>query len=146
MRFGSETGRGSGYTEHMRIDGDGNVRFGTSAEHYPAAYDRKTVIVAGKINQQGDLVTSGTTSSNAISSSIRNSTGDYTVTFVKGTFTSIPIVTVTPFRNDAGEINKHAVIKTVSLTDGIAAFNVKTISGAGSAQNAPFSFIAIGER
>ena len=119
----------------------GEIRFGASAEHYPPAYDRKTVIVAGKITQQGDIDSSVTTS-NAIDSAVRNSTGSYTVTFVTGTFTSKPIVTVTPWLNDMGEVNRRAVITGLSLTH----FRIKISGTGGNEQNAPFNFIAIGER
>ena len=124
-----------------KLDVQGEIRYGTSAEFYPAAVDRKTVIVAGKITQEGDIDSSGTTS-NAIASAVRDNTGDYTITFVSGTFLETPVVTVTLFRSTGGSDNRVATITVLTTT----LLHIKISSLNGIDVNVPFNFIAIGER
>ena len=125
-----------------KLDVQGEIRFDTGAPDpfYPAAFDSKTVIVAGKVNQEGDIV-SGVTTSGAFDTANRTSEGNYTITFVAGTFTLEPIVTITAF--DVNESNnRYAVIKAVTTTT----VNLTIRNSGGSAADAAFNFIAIGER
>ena len=128
-------------TPGEKLDVQGEIRYGTSAEFYPAAVDRKTVIVAGKITEAGDIDTSGTTS-DAIASAVRDNAGDYTITFVNGTFATTPVVTVTLFRNAKGHDNRLATITVLTTT----LLHIKINSIGGADDNMPFNFIAIGER
>ena len=105
------------------------------------AYDRKTVMVAGKITQAGDIDLT-VTSSFAIEDANRDSEGDYTITFQTGTFATTPIVTVTLMETNNGGSSIIAVL-TTSSPEG---FHVKIKGLSGTDRNAPFNFIAIGER
>lgn len=129
-------------TPGEKLDVIGEIRYDTGAPDpfYPAAYDRKTVMVAGRITQAGDIDLS-VTSSDAIASATRESAGDYTVTFVADTFSKTPIITVTPLQDAGGDSDRHAVIKEQDANS----FKLK-IKKNGNDQNSPFNFIAIGER
>ena len=82
------------------------------------------------------------TSSNAIASAVRESKGNYTITFVTGTFATIPIVTVTPFRAESGNTKRFVVLTSVTTTG----FHVKVKNDNDNDDNTAFNFIAIGAR
>ena len=128
-------------TPGEKLDVQGEIRFDTGAEFpfYPAAYDRKTVMVAGQVTVDGSPAT-GVTTSGGFVGSARSSVGHYAIAFAGGTFAVTPIVTVTPF--DDGGNNRFAVLDSVTTTT----VNVLIRDAEGSAVDAGFNFIAIGER
>ena len=130
--------------EKLDVRGEISYRIGNNVEHFPAAYDRKTVMVAGKVMEAGGLHP-GATSSSAIASAVRDSTGDYTITFVTDptdTFVTAPIVTVTTFRAIYGNDKRFVALTEVTSTG----FHVKIKDPGGSDADTAFNFIAIGER
>ncbi len=78
---------------------------------------------------------------NPWSQPVRTGQGNYTVTFVAGTFTVIPIVTVTAFDVNKSN-NRFAVLDSVTTTE----VHVLIRDTAGTSTDAAFNFIAIGER
>lgn len=122
------------------LDVRGEISYGNSAEFNPVAYDRETVMVAGKVNVNAGIV-NGVTSSGAITNASSGGAGIYTVTFAAGTFADEPIVTVTAFHEGSNE-NRYAVIASVAT----GSFTVEIRNANGNLANAPFNFIAIGER
>ena len=120
------------------LDVSGDIEFGSNNDN-PIAYDRQVVMVSGKLNSNGSPA-NVVTSSSYIASTTRNSTGTYTVTFVSGTFVDEPIVTVNSFTGSG--TNRVAIIESVSTTS----FKVQIRNFSGTLSDAPFNFIAIGER
>ncbi len=121
------------------VDIDGEITIGSNDDS-PVTYDRKTVMVSGKVNQNGSLA-AGVTTSAYISSTTRNSTGNYTINFTSGTFIDEPIITITPTEASGGDVRK-AVIVSVSTTS----INLKMYNSGTSLSDAPFHFIVIGEQ
>lgn len=117
------------------------LRFGDGLQHHAPAYDRQTMIVAGRIDQVGAIDTTVTTAG-AIASSVRDTDGDYTITFVDGTFTKTPIITITCEEASNGDDFRAVTLSNQSATG----FHVKMKDHNSNDANAPFQFIAIGER
>ena len=96
--------------------------------------------VASKVTQDGDPVTDVTTS-NGFEDSDRSSEGNYSITFAAGTFAITPIITVQAF-DTSNSNNRFAVIESVTTTN----VNLTIRNHDGSAKDASFNFLAIGER
>ncbi len=123
-------------------DFSGDIEFGTS-DHKPVAYDRKILMVGGKVFAGGGLAPQ-VTSSSYIASTARTATGQYTVTFNSGIFSTRPVITVTAF-HDGTNVNRFAVIDSVNLSSGIVTLLVEIRNSNGELRDGPFNFIAIGE-
>ncbi|MCH8806131.1 MAG: hypothetical protein IH986_08590, partial [Planctomycetes bacterium] len=131
---------GSGPSEGMRIDREGNLQFGPTLQfHVPADTDR-TVIVRGQITgSDGNIVASQSTT--GVSSSRASGDAHYLVSFPAGAFSGVPIVTVTAFDPTNGRL-RVAILESVSTDD----FSVFIRDQQGLRFPARFNFIAIGER
>ncbi len=115
---------------------EGDIRFGPVQEFHPVADTARTVIVRGKINQDGSTVSARTTS--GVTSS-RLGNGHYSVTFPAGAFSEVPIVTVTVFYNSNTRV---AMVESVGTDD----FTIFIRNEFGVRKDEDFNFIAIGER
>ena len=96
-------------------------------------------MVAGQVSDEG-IKQSGATNSSAFESATRNGVGEFTVTFVSGTFTVEPIITVTVLQG--GNNTRVAMIHQVTTSS----FDVKIRNGFDVKKDEFFNFIAIGQR
>ena len=165
LSIGSSSLAKTGFTgaSGINIGTDGNVAIGTtnttlnqfkvqgsvdvtgfikSNGGYVVGANKYFRVIAGKVDEFGNLITSSTTvSDNGVNEDIesvtKTSEGQYTITL--GTFSKVPAIIVTAEHGSGGS-NRYAYIKSAT-TDEI---KITIRNQNGSERNAAFNFILIG--
>ncbi len=127
----------------MKVSGE----FTFDNNYYPIGSDQSLTIVAGKFDEDGNLITTSTTSSftsgaqQEITGVTKNGTGDYTINIDGSVFDKRPAVMLTCHHTN-GNVNRYASIVNITTT----AVRIRTRNHNGNANNAIVSFMLVGKR